>query len=101
MSKKHHYKNKYLLIGIVTIVIILIWGFVIIYKQNSQIIDNYSNNPNMPKVHAKELTELIKLQQASWMQEILKIECESLENNEAKQFCIQQTKQVNTILWNQ
>jgi hypothetical protein len=35
----------------------------VIYNQNNKILDKYSDNPNIPKMHDKQLSELIEIQQ--------------------------------------
>jgi cytoskeletal protein RodZ len=99
MSKKNHKKRNLTLLGIISIVIILLIWFVVIYNQNSKIIKNYSDNPNLPKQHSVELSKLIQLQQKKGLAEILKVNCNEIDNNEAKQYCVNETKKVNKILW--
>jgi hypothetical protein len=41
------------------------------------------------------------MQQSNGMDEILKVDCDTLQNSWAMQYCKNQTKQVNKILWNQ
>lgn len=101
MSKKNHKKYNFTFIGIISIVIILLIWFIVIYNQNSKIINNYMDNPNMPKQHSSDLSELIQLQQTAGIAEILKVNCNEIENNEAKNYCVSETKKVNKILWKQ
>jgi hypothetical protein len=35
----------------------------------------------MPKVHSRELTDLIRMQQSNGMDEILKVDCDTLQNS--------------------
>jgi hypothetical protein len=97
MSKKHH-KNKSLIIWIISLIWLIAIGFMVIYNQNNKILDQYSDNPNIPKMHDKQLSELIEIQQKKWIREILNIDCDILTNKEAMDYCISQKKLVNTII---
>ena len=93
MSKKNYYKNKYIYIGIFSIVIILLLMFVLI----NTFVDKNKISTNIPEPLPEEVVELIRLQQTQWIREILNVDCEWINNNEAKQYCIKQKKLVNKI----
>lgn len=88
-KNKHNINNTYIIYAIIWIFLLIL--LTIVY-QNYNLTSLVEKSSNKVENFKPELQDILKLQREEWAKSILKIDCNTLELEKSKNYCIRQQK---------